>query len=78
MHIMEGATLETITRTLPLIKHVQIADHPGRHEPGTGVIDYSRVFAHLDQLGYDGWVGAEYKPTSTTTEGLGWMSRLSG
>ena len=77
MHIMEGAAIDTITRTFPLIKHVQIADYPGRHEPGTGEIDYPGVLAHLDHLGYAGWVGAEYKPATTTAEGLGWLSRLS-
>ena len=77
MHIMVCAAIDTITRTFPLIKHVQIADYPGRHEPGTGEIDYPGVLAHLDHLGYAGWVGAEYKPATTTAEGLGWLSRLS-
>lgn len=77
MHIMEGAAIETISRALPLIRHVQIADHPGRHEPGTGEIDFARVLGHLDALGYDGWVGAEYKPATTTADGLGWLGRMN-
>jgi hydroxypyruvate isomerase len=76
MHIMEGDWAATIARNLPLIKHVQIADAPGRHEPGTGEIDFPGVLAHLSQLGYDGWIGAEYKPAATTLEGLGWLKRL--
>lgn len=78
MHIMEGDALATITRALPLIRHVQIADHPGRHEPGTGEIDYPAILKHLAALGYDGWVGAEYKPATTAADGLGWMARFSG
>ncbi|MEQ1651657.1 MAG: hydroxypyruvate isomerase [Hyphomicrobium sp.] len=77
MHIMEGQALDTITRALPLIRHVQIADHPGRHEPGTGEIDFPVILNRLNRLGYDGWIGAEYKPAGTTTEGLGWMMNLS-
>lgn len=76
MHIMEGHLAGTIARHLPRIKHVQIADHPGRHEPGTGEIDYPLIIRQLDDLGYDGWIGAEYKPATTTAEGLGWMARL--
>ncbi|HPG88824.1 MAG TPA: hydroxypyruvate isomerase [Hyphomicrobium sp.] len=78
MHIMEGETLATIARHLPLIKHVQIADHPGRHEPGTGEIDFPTVLRHLDAIGYDGWIGAEYKPKAATTDGLGWLTTISG
>jgi hydroxypyruvate isomerase len=74
MQVMEGDLCPTITRLLPSIKHIQIADHPGRHEPGTGVIDYGEVFGHLERLGYEGWVGAEYKPASTTVAGLGWLA----
>ena len=78
MQIMEGDLAATLARNIGRIKHVQIADNPGRHEPGTGEIDYSSIIAHLDRLGYDGWIGAEYKPATTTLEGLGWMTRLSG
>ena len=78
MQIMEGDLAATLARNTGRIKHVQIADNPGRHEPGTGEIDYASIIAHLDRLGYDGWIGAEYKPATTTLEGLGWMTRLSG
>ncbi|RUR00929.1 hydroxypyruvate isomerase family protein [Labedella endophytica] len=59
------------------IGHVQIADSPGRHEPGSGTIDFDAFFAALDEIGYDGFVGCEYRPASTTTEGLGWLARVS-
>jgi hydroxypyruvate isomerase len=77
MHIMEGDQLETIARNFARIKHVQIADSPGRHEPGTGEIDCPAILAQLDRFGYDGWIGAEYKPAATTLEGLGWLARLA-
>jgi hydroxypyruvate isomerase len=72
----EGELAGTLSRYLKRIAHVQIADNPGRHEPGTGEIDYRFLFAHLDSIGYDGWVGCEYKPASTTEAGLGWMKTL--
>ena len=56
-----------------LIAHVQIADHPGRGEPGSGSIDFEALFALLDELGYDGWVSAEYRPTGRTEESSGWL-----
>ena len=56
----------------PRIAHVQLADNPGRNEPGTGEINYPFLFRHLDAIGYRGWVGCEYKPRTTTVEGLGW------
>ena len=55
------------------IAHVQIADHPGRGEPGSGSIDFEALFALLDELGYDGWVSAEYRPTGRTEDSLGWL-----
>jgi hydroxypyruvate isomerase len=73
----EGELCGTLSRHLARIGHVQIADNPGRHEPGTGEIHWPRVFAHLDRVGYAGWVGCEYKPAGVTEEGLGWMRRLS-
>ena len=78
MHIMEGDVPETMARNIARIKHVQIAGEPGRHEPGTGEIDFAFILAHLDRLGYDGWIGAEYKPATTTTDGLGWLKQLDG
>ncbi|MFP4264114.1 MAG: hydroxypyruvate isomerase [Halomonas sp.] len=73
MQIMEGDLAPTIEKHLARIAHVQIADNPGRHEPGTGEIHYPFLFAHLDRLGYQGWIGCEYKPKTTTEEGLGWL-----
>ncbi|EWH00411.1 hydroxypyruvate isomerase [Halomonas sp. BC04] len=75
MQIMEGDLAPTIERHLDRIAHVQLADNPGRHEPGTGEINYPFLFAHLDRLGYGGWVGCEYKPKTTTREGLGWLDQ---
>jgi hydroxypyruvate isomerase len=71
---MEGELAATIQKHLPLIAHVQLADNPGRHEPGTGEINYPFLFRHLDALGYTGWIGCEYKPQATTTAGLGWLT----
>jgi len=61
------------TRQLPHIRHVQFADSPHRHEPGTGNLDFGSIFGTIRASGYDGWVGAEYHPIATTTAGLGWM-----
>jgi len=73
MQRMEGELAATIERLLPRIGHMQIADNPGRHEPGSGEINYAFLFAHLDRLGYDGWIGCEYKPAGDTVAGLSWM-----
>ena len=78
MQRMEGELANTITRHLPRIAHMQIADTPGRHEPGTGEINYAWLFRFIDQLGYDGWIGCEYKPAAGTREGLGWIKALAG
>lgn len=72
MQIMEGDLARTIERLLPRIGHIQLADNPGRHEPGTGEINYTWLLSRLDQLGYDGWIGCEYKPAGGTVAGLGW------
>ncbi|WP_160152649.1 hydroxypyruvate isomerase [Microbulbifer sp. ALW1] len=73
MQIMEGDLAPTIEKHIDSIAHVQLADNPGRHEPGTGEINYPFLFQHLDKLGYQGWIGCEYKPKTTTLEGLGWL-----
>lgn len=78
MQRMQGELIATLQRQLGRIGHVQIADNPGRHEPGTGEINYAFVFAELDRMGYSGWVGCEYKPFSTTEAGLGWIVRFAG
>jgi len=70
---MEGELIATMTRQLARIGHIQLADNPGRHEPGTGEIAYERVFAALERIGYDGWIGCEYKPATTTEAGLHWL-----
>ncbi len=76
MQRMEGELAATLEKHLPRIAHIQLADNPGRHEPGTGEINYPFLFGHLDRLGYDGWIGCEYKPLTTTAEGLGWVTVL--
>lgn len=65
--------IRTMEAHLPRISHVQIADHPGRREPGTGKIDFRRLFDRLDRLGYRGWIGCEYNPMGVTEDGLGWL-----
>jgi len=74
---MEGEIAATLARCLPRIGHVQLADNPGRNEPGTGELNYPYLFAHLDRIGYRGWVGCEYKPAAGTEAGLGWRQRLA-
>lgn len=76
MQRMEGELAATLEKHLPRIAHIQLADNPGRHEPGTGEINYPFLFGHLDRLGYEGWIGCEYKPLTTTTEGLGWVTSM--
>jgi hydroxypyruvate isomerase len=73
----EGEIAATLQKHLARIGHVQIADNPGRHEPGTGEINYPFLFRHLDRIGYAGWVGCEYKPATTTEAGLDWRQRLA-
>lgn len=64
-----------IARALGRTAHIQVADSPGRHEPGTGEIDFPGLFALIDRLGYQGWVGCEYHPRGETVAGLGWRSQ---
>ena len=75
MQRMEGELAATIAANLLLIRHIQLADNPGRNEPGTGEINYRYLLAHLDAIGYTGWVGCEYKPRTTTRAGLGWLAQ---
>jgi hydroxypyruvate isomerase len=72
MQIMEGDLAATLERLLARIGHVQIADVPARHEPGSGEINFPFLLAHLDAIGYSGWVGCEYNPLGDTLEGLKW------
>jgi hydroxypyruvate isomerase len=72
--VMEGDLARTLEAQLPRIGHLQVADNPGRHEPGSGEIHYPFLFRHLERLGYAGWIGCEYIPAATTEAGLGWLS----
>ena len=72
MQMMEGNLAATVERLLPVIGHIQLADVPGRHEPGTGEINFDFLLRHLDRLGYAGYVGCEYNPLGDTVEGLKW------
>ncbi|MGB6116548.1 MAG: hydroxypyruvate isomerase [Comamonas sp.] len=77
MQRMEGEIAATLQKHLAQIGHVQLADNPGRHEPGTGELNWRFLFAHLDRIGYDDWIGCEYQPATTTEAGLGWIEALS-
>ncbi len=76
MQRMEGDLANTLSANLEKIAHIQIADNPGRHEPGTGEINFDFLLNHLDRIGYMGWVGCEYKPATTTEAGLGWLKHF--
>jgi hydroxypyruvate isomerase len=72
MQIMEGDVARALERLLPRIGHIQLADNPGRHEPGTGEINYPWLLSRIDAIGYSGWIGCEYAPAGDTVAGLGW------
>jgi len=74
MQRMEGELANTIKAHLPRIAHFQLADNPGRNEPGTGEINYRFLFGFLDSIGYDGWIGCEYRPKGNTVDGLSWRA----
>ncbi|TPN48803.1 MULTISPECIES: 2-oxo-tetronate isomerase [unclassified Mesorhizobium] len=78
MQIMEGDLARKIEANLDRIAHIQLADNPGRHEPGTGEINYPFLYDHIDRIGYSGWIGAEYKPKAGTEAGLAWFRDLAG
>ena len=73
VQIVEGDIAMKLRRYLAHIGHIQIAGVPGRNEPDTGEINYGYLLRLLDELGYDGWVGCEYRPAGKTIDGLGWM-----
>jgi hydroxypyruvate isomerase len=75
MQIMEGDVTRAIEANLDVIGHFQLADNPGRHEPGTGEINYDFLLPHIDSLGYEGWVGCEYAPAGDTVAGLRWAAK---
>ncbi len=74
MQRMEGELSASMQRHLARIAHLQLADNPGRNEPGTGEINYAFLFSFIDKIGYTGWIGCEYKPATTTEAGLGWRA----
>jgi len=74
---MEGELANTMENNLSKIGHIQLADNPGRNEPGTGEINYGYLFKFIDRIGYQGWIGCEYKPATNTQAGLGWIQALS-
>lgn len=73
--VTEGDVTKRMEALLPVIAHMQIADVPARNEPGTGEIGWEYMFKTIDRLGYDGWVGCEYRPAAATVPGLAWRSR---
>ena len=73
MHMMQEVCIEQLETVIDRIGHIQFADVPGRHEPGTGIIDFNSIFSKLDELGYKDWVGAEYNPKDTTDTSLEWL-----
>ena len=77
MQRMEGEVANTIQRHLQSIGHIQLADNPGRHEPGSGEINYDFLLGFIDKLGYEGWIGAEYIPVNGTEQGLGWLKQYA-
>jgi len=74
MQRMEGELIQTLRNHLSQIAHIQVADNPGRHEPGTGEINFDNIFSALDQMGYSGWIGCEYNPQGDTAAGLSWLN----
>ncbi|MDP6512059.1 MAG: hydroxypyruvate isomerase [SAR202 cluster bacterium] len=73
MQIMEGDLARTIAANLDVIRHMQLADNPGRNEPGTGEINWPFLFDFIDSTDYEGWIGCEYRPAGDTNEGLVWI-----
>ncbi len=76
--ILHGDVMRSLEQMLPLIGHVQTSSVPNRHEPGTGELDDARIFRHLDEIGYEGFVGCEYHPAGGTLDGLSWMKACDG
>ena len=72
--VTEGDVVKRVERHLPLIAHMQVADTPGRHEPGTGEVNWPFVFQAIDAMGFRGWIGCEYRPKGVTEDGLGWFA----
>jgi hydroxypyruvate isomerase len=75
-HIMDDDVVSALEQNMSRIAHVQVADDPGRHEPGTGSVDFKAVFQALERTKYDGWIGCEYVPSTTTEESLSWLASI--
>ena len=75
--VMEGDLANTLQQYWQRIGHIQLADNPGRHEPGSGEINFPFLLRHIDRLGYAGWIGCEYQPRASTSAGLGWIRALA-
>lgn len=75
MQRMEGELAASLKRLMPVIGHLQLADNPGRHEPGTGEINYGYLLKVIAELGYQGWIGCEYQPSGKTEDSLSWMKQ---
>jgi hydroxypyruvate isomerase len=78
MQVMEGRLTETMRANIDRIGHIQVADEPGRHEPGTGEINYPNLFRFIEEAGYKGFIGCEYRPAGKTEDGLGWVKGYLG
>jgi hydroxypyruvate isomerase len=76
LQIMEGNLITTMTQNLDKIGHIQVADVPGRHQPGTGEINYGNVFKALDDAGYQDYIGLEYTPAGSSEASLSWWQEL--
>ena len=74
--ILHGDVLKSLEALMPMIGHIQVASVPARHEPGTGELNDARIFSAVDALGYDGFIGCEYRPANGTLAGLTWMQGL--
>ncbi|WP_063913270.1 hydroxypyruvate isomerase family protein [Pseudomonas sp. p21] len=73
--LLTGNAADVLAQFFERTVHVQVADCPGRHQPGTGQMDVAGLLAALEQRGYAGWVGCEYRPTGATVDSLGWLDR---
>jgi hydroxypyruvate isomerase len=78
MQVAEGDLATKLRHYAPYCGHIQIAGCPERNEPDTGEVRYEYIFRLLDELGYKGWLGCEYRPAGRTAEGLHWMHAFAG
>ncbi|MBB4053121.1 hydroxypyruvate isomerase [Devosia subaequoris] len=75
--ILHGDVLRSLGVLMPMVGHIQVAAVPDRSEPGSGELDDARILREIDRLGYDGWVGCEYRPGGRTQDGLSWITKLT-